>query len=130
MTKNVQLKTVENDDSRSQLVSAVKSLPGVPDESSGYLYDDIGNRTSSTEEGVTRAYTANCLNQYTAITNPSVSPTHDGVGSGSYIMLPGRVITAKDVRKNECVVDESDVFNGSLEPWIHDKNTPEGYFRF
>ena len=36
-------------DSRSQLASAVKSVPGVPDESFGYLYDDIGNRTSSTE---------------------------------------------------------------------------------
>ena len=65
-------------DSRSQLASAVKSLPGVPDESFGYLYDDIGNRTSSTEGGVTRAYTANNLNQYTAITNPAVSPAHDG----------------------------------------------------
>ena len=62
-------------------VSTVKSLPGVPDESFGYLYDDIGNRTSSTENGTTRAYTANSLNQYTAITNPSVSPTHDGDGN-------------------------------------------------
>ncbi len=68
-------------DSRSQLASAVKSVPGVPDESSGYLYDDIGNRTSSTENGITRAYTANCLNQYTAVTNPSVSPAHDGDGN-------------------------------------------------
>ena len=51
------------------------------------------------------------------------------IGYGSYITLPGRVITAKDVSKSECVVDESDVFNGSLEPWIHDKNTPGGYFR-
>ncbi len=78
VTKNVQLKTVENDDSRSQLASAVKSAPGVPDESSGYLYDDIGNRTSSTENGTTRAYTSNSLNQYTAITNPAVSPANDG----------------------------------------------------
>ena len=81
MTKNVQLKTVENDESRSQLASAVKSLPGVPDETFGYLYDDIGNRTSSTEGGATRLYTSNNLNQYTAITNPSVAPTHDGDGN-------------------------------------------------
>ena len=53
----------------------------MPDESFGYLYDDSGNRTSSTEDGVTRAYTANNLNQYTAITNPAVSPAHDGDGN-------------------------------------------------
>ena len=35
-------------DSRSQLASAVKSVPGVPDESFGYLYDDIGNQNVGT----------------------------------------------------------------------------------
>ena len=71
-------------DSRSQLSSAVKSVGGTPTDAFGYLYDDIGNRTSSTEGGVTRAYTANNLNQYTAITNPSVSPTHDGDGNMTF----------------------------------------------
>ena len=68
------------------------SLPGVPDESFGYLYDDSGNRTSSTEGGVTRAYTANNLNQYTAITNPAVSPAYDGDGAvrrGAVRFRPG-----------------------------------------
>lgn len=32
-----------------------------------YAYDRIGNRTSATDNGVTRSYTANDLNQYTAV---------------------------------------------------------------
>ena len=40
-----------------------------------YLYDGIGNRTSSTDNVVTTAYTANALNRYTAIA--SLSPSYD-----------------------------------------------------
>lgn len=43
-----------------------------------YAFDPIGNRLSSQEGTSTaRAYTSNALNQYTAMTNPSASPTHD-----------------------------------------------------
>ena len=35
----------------------------------------------STEGAATRLYTANNFNQYTAITNPAVSPAHDGDGN-------------------------------------------------
>ena len=40
-----------------------------------YLYDGIGNRTSSTDNAGTTAYTANAQNQYTAIA--SLTPTYD-----------------------------------------------------
>jgi len=40
-----------------------------------YLYDGIGNRTSSTDNVGTTSYTANALNQYTAV--GSLSPVHD-----------------------------------------------------
>ena len=47
--------------------------------------DPIGNRTtsSSTETGssVTRNYTSNQLNQYTAIDNPAAAPTYDDDGN-------------------------------------------------
>ena len=40
-----------------------------------YVFDDIGNRQSTTNNGSTTNYTANLLNQYTAV--GSSSPTHD-----------------------------------------------------
>ncbi|MCK4982462.1 MAG: hypothetical protein KAS17_06040, partial [Victivallaceae bacterium] len=49
-----------------------------------FAFDTIGNRTSyttyETGSSVTSAYTLNNLNQYTAITNPTQSPTYDTDG--------------------------------------------------
>ena len=54
--------------------------------------DPIGNRltSSSTETGstVTRTYTANQLNQYTAINNPTAAPTYDDDGNTVSCPLP------------------------------------------
>ena len=47
---------------RSGLTNAVKSA--TIDEYA-YQYDDIGNRESSFERGMSATYAANCLNQYT-----------------------------------------------------------------
>jgi RHS repeat-associated protein len=50
-----------------------------------YVFDDIGNRTTSTVDSVSSVYTANQLNQYTAITGGiSVSPVHDDDGNLTY----------------------------------------------
>ncbi|MCK4983838.1 MAG: RHS repeat-associated core domain-containing protein, partial [Victivallaceae bacterium] len=50
-----------------------------------FAFDTIGNRSSyttyETGSSVTSAYTLNNLNQYTAITNPSQSPTYDNDGN-------------------------------------------------
>jgi RHS repeat-associated protein len=50
----------------------------------GFSYDAIGNRaTYSTDETgstVTSSYTSNNLNQYTAVTNPTLAPTYDDDG--------------------------------------------------
>lgn len=57
----------------------------VPAEDFSYTFDNIGNREDSTAgTASTRAYTVDSLNQYTAITNPSVSPTHDADGNLTY----------------------------------------------
>ncbi len=51
----------------------------------GFTYDNIGNRDTyaSSESGnpVQSNYTTNNLNQYTAITNPTLSPTYDDDGN-------------------------------------------------
>ena len=51
----------------------------------GFSYDPIGNRltSASKETGttVTRNYTSNQLNQYTAINNPTAAPTYDFDGN-------------------------------------------------
>ena len=41
-------------------------MPATPEYA--YQYDDIGNRITSTDLGINRTYTANSLNQYSAIT--------------------------------------------------------------
>ena len=53
--------------------SAGRAAPGVPlggpaTLEYAYQYDDIGNRITSTDLGMNRTYTANSLNQYSAIT--------------------------------------------------------------
>lgn len=54
----------------------------IPAQDFDYDYDKIGNRVDSTDgTASTRVYTTNNLNQYTAITNPSDSPTHDDDGN-------------------------------------------------
>ncbi len=54
---------------RNELTSATKTGgPQSPAAEYAYQYDDIGNRITSTDLGINRAYTANSLNQYSAIT--------------------------------------------------------------
>jgi RHS repeat-associated protein len=52
-------------------------------EDRDYAFDPIGNRKTSNvgNSATPRAYTANQLNQYTALTQPSQSPTHDADGN-------------------------------------------------
>ncbi|MDD2601015.1 MAG: hypothetical protein PHO37_17620 [Kiritimatiellae bacterium] len=62
---------------RKELTTAVMSS----DEYS-HAYDDIGNRRTSSVNAVSSTYTANQLNQYTAITGGiSITPTHDFDGN-------------------------------------------------
>ena len=54
---------------RNELVSASKlGGPQSPAAEYAYQYDDIGNRITSTDLTTNRTYTANSLNQYSAIT--------------------------------------------------------------
>ncbi len=60
--------TYECDD-LGQLTHAVlaSSNPEIPDQDLTYLYDAVGNRIRSIENGVTTEYTANNLNQYVRV---------------------------------------------------------------
>ena len=57
---------------KSELTNAVAAVDA--DYHYSYDFDDIGNRESSSERGTNSLYTANQLNQYTAITD--VTATH------------------------------------------------------
>ena len=74
-------------DDRSQVTSAVAATDAKYDYT--YAYDPIGNRTSyvtkETGTPVTTGYTANRLNQYTAITNRT-DPAYDD--DGNMTILP------------------------------------------
>ncbi len=61
--------------SRSEVTGSTNSLENAAEWNSTYTYDKIGNRQSSTGFQPVSSYTANALNQYTAI--DSATPTHD-----------------------------------------------------
>jgi RHS repeat-associated protein len=54
----------------------------IPAYDRGYSYDDIGNRVGSLLAGASTSYTANTLNQYTAIA--SATPTYDADGNQTF----------------------------------------------
>ena len=60
---------------RSELAAAT-----VGTDSYGYAYDSIGNRLWSAANAVTNSYTANCLNQYTAV-SAGANPVYDADGN-------------------------------------------------
>ena len=60
---------------RSELAAAT-----VGDDSYGYAYDSIGNRLWSAANAVTNSYTANSLNQYTAV-SAGANPVYDADGN-------------------------------------------------
>ena len=73
---------------RSELISAAKT-GGSPSPATEHEYadDPIGNRTSSSDLGTTRAYTANSLNQYTGISDgvDTFAPQFDDDGDQTLI---------------------------------------------
>jgi RHS repeat-associated protein len=68
-------------DANGRLLRAVflsTNLAAVPNQDLQYVYDAAGNRTSTIINGVTTAYTANNLNQYTAIGTDSLQYDRNG----------------------------------------------------
>ena len=57
---------------RSELTNAVKNATL---NEYAYQYDDIGNRETSFERGMSATYAANCLNQYKDIEYSAVQPS-------------------------------------------------------
>ncbi len=74
--------TVKNDtfgyNSRSELITAT-----VSDSNYAYDYDNIGNRNTATESEITTSYTANELNQYSAVGD--FTPTFDADGNQTLV---------------------------------------------
>ena len=78
---------------RNELTSATKTGgPQSPAAEYAYQYDDIGNRITSTDITTNRTYTANSLNQYSAITTSdsglqtsSFTPQFDDDGNQTLI---------------------------------------------
>ena len=56
-------------DAAGQLTRAIftSTNPAIPNQDLAYNYDPAGNRTSTVINGVTTAYTANAMNEYTSI---------------------------------------------------------------
>ncbi|MBP5226234.1 MAG: hypothetical protein J6336_02505, partial [Kiritimatiellae bacterium] len=73
---------------RSELVSSART-GGSPSPATEheYAYDPIGNRTSSSDLGTARTYTANSLNQYTGISDgvDTFAPQFDDDGDQTLI---------------------------------------------
>ncbi|MGD8450865.1 MAG: RHS repeat-associated core domain-containing protein [Phycisphaerae bacterium] len=67
-------------DDQGQLTHAELSStdPEIPDQDLTYVYDDVGNRTQTTENGVVTDYTPNNLNQYTAVGDTNYAFDFDG----------------------------------------------------
>ena len=64
---------------RSEVTSAVSN--NITAYNYAFAFDNIGNRSSSTVAGTTATYTANNLNQYTAITQGiTINPTYNADG--------------------------------------------------
>jgi len=63
----------------------------------GYAYDPIGNRTSATEtiggEVLTKSYTANAVNQYTAIANPNAVGLRGSATNSSTVTVNGNAVS-------------------------------------
>ena len=67
-------------DATGQLTHAefVSTNPLIPHQDLTYLYDELGNRIATIENGVTTAYTTNNLNQYTAVGDATLTYDADG----------------------------------------------------
>ncbi len=67
-------------DDLGQLVHAVFAsvAPHIANQDLGYVYDSVGNRTQTIENGVTTSYTANSLNQYVSVGQTNYTFDADG----------------------------------------------------
>jgi RHS repeat-associated protein len=67
----------------------------------GYEYDPIGNRTSASEtiggETLSKTYTANALNQYTAIANPAAVGLRGDATNTAVVTVNGLVVQSDDI---------------------------------
>ena len=77
-------------DALGQVIGGVKRATdgtALPGYTFGYVFDDIGNRTSTTENGAVSAYTANDLNQYTSRTVPGVAQVRGRAATGAVVSV-------------------------------------------
>jgi RHS repeat-associated protein len=100
-----------------------------------YSFDDIGNRTSTTINGVTKDYTANLLNQYTEVETTTPAYDDDGNltfdGTWTYIWDGENRLVAMEKGDQRLVFTydwqgrrvRKQVFTGSTENWTPGSDT-------
>lgn len=62
----------------------------------GYAYDDIGNRTQDTVNGVTDSYSPNALNQYTSRQTPGTLPVSGTAAPASTVSINGSALSGSE----------------------------------
>ncbi len=104
---------------RSELTNAVAAVDS--DYRYAYDFDDIGNRETSSERGTNSVYTANSLNQYTAV--DEFTPQFDDDGNQTLIKTSTGVWQVQYNGENrpvlwECVSPNSSIPNSFTPPLI------------
>jgi hypothetical protein len=89
---------------RSEVTSAISANDSTYNYT--FSFDSIGNRITSSSPFVLQSYTTNNLNQYTAVTNPSQSPTYDDDGNMLTVKLESGSWTNTFNAENRIIIQE------------------------
>ena len=105
---------------RGELISAAKNAEGAEIEYA-YEYDDIGNRETSSERGTNSVYTANSLNQYTAVDD--FTPQFDDDGNQTLVKTSTGIWSVTYSGENrpilwECVMPDSNTQNSNTQTLV------------
>ena len=105
--------------SKGEVVKADSSEAGLD---RAYAYDGIGNRTSGGDHGSPISYTANALNQYSAI--GSINPSYDDDGNATAYPLPANLAANSTlVWDAENRLIEAQVNSGNTVTYVYDSQS-------
>ncbi|HTB81964.1 MAG TPA: RHS repeat-associated core domain-containing protein [Opitutaceae bacterium] len=87
---------VTDSDTRVGDPTSPASAPELHGRHFGYAYDDIGNRTQDTVNGVANTYSPNELNQYTSRQTPATLPVSGTAAPGSTVSINGSALAGSE----------------------------------
>lgn len=102
-------------DGRGQLNSAVKkdsAGAALPGGTFAYQFDDIGNRVTSSNDGLVSHYTANLLNQYVETISPLAVDVTGSADPAAEITVDGIPVTTRNGREFSTKIDANAGANG------------------